>query len=113
LKNFLRVMLRIVGVVALAAAVYLIVLQPKATVAGAQLVKSVNVSVQCSSLWDQWTHHAKPASLNLDGQPLLPLQAAQGACTSASTKIRHAVEGLAIGGVVAFGASVVLTRGRH
>jgi hypothetical protein len=99
---WLRVLLRVVAVIALAVAAYLVVMQPSASVVNEALLSKVDVGVRCSSVWSQWTHHAKPAALILNGQPLTSFPQAQSACTSASTTIKRAA-----GGSVA--ASLVLT----
>ncbi|HVA08626.1 MAG TPA: hypothetical protein VNG12_17975, partial [Acidimicrobiales bacterium] len=72
--HLIRILLRITTIVMVAVAAYLVVWQPKATVASVNLTTPINVSVQCSSLWNQWTHHAQPASLNLNNTRLVPLQ---------------------------------------
>jgi ABC-type nitrate/sulfonate/bicarbonate transport system permease component len=99
------------AILALVGAVVLVLYAPKATVAGVALVK-VNVSVQCSSVWSQETHHAQPAELTLNGHSTVPLAAAQSACQNASTTIKHIAAGLAAGGVVAIGVSLLLRRSR-
>ena len=99
---FVRVILRVVAVILLAVAVYLVVMQPSASVANENLLSKVDVGVRCSSVWSQWTNHAKPAALVLNGQPLTSVPQAQSSCASASTTIKRAA-----GGSVA--ASLVLT----
>jgi hypothetical protein len=108
----IRFTLRALAVVLLIGAVYLVVMQPKATVAQENLVTKVGLQVECSSVWSQWTHHAKPADLLLNGHPLLSVPEAQNACASASTTIKHVAEGGAGGAVVLFGLSL-LRRRRH
>jgi len=108
----LSFLLRMIAVLLLAGAVYLVILRPTETVAGVNLVTKVNLSVQCSSLWDQWNHHARPASLDVNGSPLVPLQAAESACQGGSNKIKHVDEGLVAAAVVALGASFVFRRKR-
>jgi hypothetical protein len=99
---WLRVLLRVVAVALLAVAVYLIVMQPSASVASENLLSKVDLGVRCSSVWSQWTNHAKPAALVLNGQPLTSVPQAQSSCASASTTIKRAA-----GGSVA--TSLVLT----
>jgi hypothetical protein len=110
--HLIRILLRIVAVAALAVAAYLVVWQPKATVASVSLGTPINVSVQCSSLYNQWTHHAQPASLNLNSTRLVPLPAAQKACDSGSSKIKKIDAGLVIGAAVAMAVSIVFRRRR-
>jgi len=105
--RLLRIPLRIAAVVAVGAAIYLVVLQPTATVASEHLLSKVNIGVRCSSVLDQWTNHAKPAALVLNGQPLASVPSAQSSCASASLKIKHIAEGLALGGFMAFAVSFI------
>jgi hypothetical protein len=109
----IRFVLRLAAVLALAGAVYLVVLAPRATVAQADLLSKVTLQVGCSSVWSQQTHHAKPAALLLDGKPLISVPEAQSACASASTKIKHYAEGLTAGAVVLGGLSFVRRRRRR
>jgi len=109
----IRFVFRLAAVVALAGAVYLVVLAPRATVAESALLgKAATIQVGCSSVWSQETNHAKPAALLLDGHPLLTVPEAQGSCASASTKIKHYAEGLTAGAVVLGGISFVRRRRR-
>jgi hypothetical protein len=108
----LRVVLRILAALLLAAAAYLVVLQPKDTLAGGDLITKVSIGVQCSSLSDQWLHHTKPAAVAVGGQPVTPLTAAQSSCTSASHRMKEVDAGLVAGAVVAVGISFVLWRRR-
>ncbi len=73
----------------------------------------MNLSVKCSSALDQWTNHAKPAALVLNGQPLASVPAAQSSCASASSTIKHIAGGLALGGVLAFGVSLLRRKPRR
>jgi hypothetical protein len=107
-----RVLLRLIAAVALAGAIYLTIYQPKATVVGANLITKVNVGVQCSSVWDQWTNHAKPATLALNGTAITQLPAAQSSCQSASHKIKYIGGGLVAGAVVIFVLSFARLRRR-
>jgi hypothetical protein len=111
MKAGLRFILRMAAVLALVGAVVLVLYAPKATVVSATLVK-VNVSVQCSSVWSQETHHAQPAELTLNGHSTVPVAAAQSACQNGSTTIKHIAAGLVAGAVVAFGVSLLLRRSR-
>jgi hypothetical protein len=97
-------------VVLLAVTAFLVAFRPSATVAGVDLVTKVNLTVQCSSLWEQWTHHARPAALNLNGKPLTTVQAAQSACQSGSHKIKEIGAGLVVAAVAAVGASFLFRR---
>jgi hypothetical protein len=106
----IRFTLRALAAVLLIGAVYLVVMQPKATVAQENLVTKVGLQVECSSVWSQWTHHAKPADLLLNGHPLLNVPEAESACASASTKIEHIAEGGAGGGVVVVALSLLRRR---
>src|SRR5580704_9514346 len=69
----LRTLLRLGTLVLLLAAAYLVVFHPSATVAGVDLGSPTSVSAKCSSLFDQWDHHARPAELEVDGNPTVPL----------------------------------------
>jgi hypothetical protein len=109
----LRVLLRLLAVILVAGAVYLVVLQPKANVASLDLGKSLTVSVQCSSVMDQWRHHAQPAALELNGLHLTNLDAANSDCASASRTIKHVCEALVGGAGVAIGASFFFRRRRR
>ncbi|HEX3793407.1 MAG TPA: hypothetical protein VHV57_02780 [Acidimicrobiales bacterium] len=109
----LRFLLRFLALACLAVAVFLVLMQPKETVAGVNVIAKVNVSVQCSSVWDQVTHKAKPASLTLNGNAISSLPAAQNACDSASRKIKKISAGLAAGAVVLTGLSFVRRRSRR
>ncbi|HWE67349.1 MAG TPA: hypothetical protein VG298_11970 [Acidimicrobiales bacterium] len=111
--RLLRVLLRFAAVVLLAVAVYLIVWAPKANVASADLVTKVSVTVQCSSVWDQWTHHAQPAALQVNGTSVTNLAAAQSSCQSASHTIKEAGAALTAGAVVALGVSLIPRRARR
>jgi hypothetical protein len=106
----LRFLLRLLAVLCLAAGAYLTIMQPKETVAGVNIIAKVNVSVQCSSVWDQLTHHAKPASLTLNGNAISSLPAAQNACNSAGRTIKRVDAGLGAGAVVFLGLSFVRRR---
>ncbi len=108
----LRVVLRLLAVVLVGGAVYLVVLQPKANVASLDLGKTVTVSVQCSSVMDQWRHHAQPAALELDGIHLTNLEAADSDCASASRTIKRVGVALVVGAGVALVVSFVFRRRR-
>jgi hypothetical protein len=105
-------LLRMIAVLALAGGIFLVLYRPSENVAGVNLLTKANLSVQCSSLWDQWNHHARPASLDVNGSPLVPLQAAESACQAGSNKIKHVDEGLVAGAVVALGASFIFRKRR-
>jgi hypothetical protein len=109
----LRFLLRIAAVLLVAGAAYLVVWQPNANVAGADLLTKVSITVQCSSLWDQWTHHAHPAALDLNGKAVVNLQAAQSSCQSASSKIKRIAAGMTVGALVAVGTSFLFRRSRR
>jgi len=110
----IRFVLRLAAVLALAGAVYLVVLAPRATVAQSALLgKATTIQVGCSSVWSQETHHAKPAALLLDGHPLISVPEAQSSCASASTTIKHYAEGLVAGAVVLGGLSLLRRPGRR
>jgi hypothetical protein len=106
----LRLLLRLLAVLCLAAGAYLTIMQPKETVVGVHVITKVNVSVQCSSVWDQLTHRAKPASLTLNGNAISSLPAAQNACASASRTIKKVDAGIGAGAVVTMGLSFVRRR---
>src|SRR5580698_1354055 len=108
----LRVVLRLLAVVLVAGAAYLIVLQPKANVASLDLGKSLTISVQCSSVMDQWRHHAQPAALELNGVHLTNIDAANNDCASASRTIKHVGEGLVGGAGAAIAVSFFFRRRR-
>jgi hypothetical protein len=110
--RLLRIPLRLAAVVAVGVAAYLVVLQPTATVASESLLSKVSIGVKCSSALDQWTNHAKPAALVLNGQPLASVPPAQSSCASASSTIKRIAGGLAVGGVLAFGVSLLRRRPR-
>jgi hypothetical protein len=107
-----RIILRLVAVLAIAGAAYLVVYAPKATVLGADLITKVNVGVQCSSVWDQWTNHAQPATLALNGTSITQLPAAQSSCQSASHKIKYIAGGLVVGAVVILVVTLLRRPGR-
>jgi ABC-type nitrate/sulfonate/bicarbonate transport system permease component len=113
MRGLLRFLLRVAALLLLAGAVYLVVLAPKATVASVGLGTNLNVQVQCSSVWDQETHHAQPATLAIGGHSLTSLPAAQSSCQSASRTIKEVVAGLTAGAVVAFGLSFLFRRSRR
>jgi hypothetical protein len=100
------------AILLLAGAVGLVAYAPKANVVGLDLVTKVNIAVQCSSVWDQETHHAQPAELTLNGHSTVSPAAAQSACLSASHTIKHIAVGLAVGAVIALGVSFFLRRSR-
>ncbi|HEY3843399.1 MAG TPA: hypothetical protein VGL48_09125 [Acidimicrobiales bacterium] len=108
--GWLRLPLRFVALLLIGGAVVLVLWPPKANVASADLLTKVDVAVQCSSVWDQWTNHAQPAALTLNGSRLVSVPAAQSACQSASRKIKWAGGGAAGGAVVAVGLSFLLRR---
>ncbi|HEY1828544.1 MAG TPA: hypothetical protein VGF87_11010 [Acidimicrobiales bacterium] len=96
MKLTLRILLRLGAIVLLAGAVYLVLLAPKATVASDNLAVNLNVAVQCSSELSQWTHGAKPASLEVNNQAVANLPAAQNACASATKDLGHIAIGAAV-----------------
>ncbi len=106
----LRMLLRVVAIALLAVGVYLVVMRPTATVASTNLLTKVDIQVHCSSVWNQWTNHATPATLALNGQTLSTLPAAQSSCNSASTTIKHIAEGAGAGAIVLAGLSFVRRR---
>jgi hypothetical protein len=109
----LRFLLRLVAVLLVAGAAYLVIFQPKATVASGSLIIKANVTVQCSSVWDQWTNHAQPATLALNGTSLARLPAAQSSCASASRTIKRVAGALVAGAVVALVVSFLFRRVRR
>ena len=108
----IRVLLRLVAVLFVAGAVYLVVMRPKANVLSADLGSKVTLSVQCSSVMDQWRHHAQPAVLELNSVPVTSVGAAQKDCASASQTIKHVGEAMVGGAVVATVVSFVFRRRR-
>jgi hypothetical protein len=111
--SWLRIVLRIVAVILIAGAAYLVVYQPGATVVGENLIAKANVNVKCSSAWDQWTHRAQPASLALNGTSLAQLPVAQSACNSASHKIKYFGAAMIVGAVGALVVSFVPRRAKR
>jgi hypothetical protein len=103
----IRFVLRVVALIALGVAIYLVVFSPTATVLQSNLLTKVGIQVKCSSVLSQWTHHAQPASLLLDGRPLASVPEAQSSCTSASHKIEGVAIGLVVGAGVLTGLSLV------
>jgi hypothetical protein len=101
----LRTLLRLGTLVLLLAAAYLVVFHPSATVAGVDLGSPTSVSVKCSSLFDQWDHHARPAELEVDGNPTVPLTSADNACASGSTKVKKFAGGAVVAAVAALAVS--------
>lgn len=108
----LRVVLRLVAVVCLGVAIYLVVMKPTATVLGSSLLTKVDVGVQCSSEWSQWTGSDKPAALLLNGQPLTSVPEAQSSCANAGSTIKKVAGGLA-GAAVLITAVSLLRRRAH
>ncbi len=108
----LKVLLRLLAVVLVAGAVYLVVMRPKANVLSADLGSKVTLSVQCSSVLDQWRHHAQPAVLELNSVPVTNVDAAQQDCASASRTIKHVGAGMVGGAVVVTALSFVFRRRR-
>jgi hypothetical protein len=108
----LRVLLRLAAVLLIAGAAYLVVWRPTETVASAALGSKLTLSVQCSSVMDQWRHHAEPAVLKLNSVPLTQVPPAQKDCASASRTIKHVDVGLVGGAVVAVVVSFAFRRRR-
>jgi hypothetical protein len=106
-RSLLRVLLRTGAVILLAGAVFLVVMKPQATVASDNLVTKVDIAVQCSSAWSQWTHHANPAALLLNGQSVASFPAAQNSCASASSTIKHLAIACGVAAVLMAGLSLV------
>jgi hypothetical protein len=94
-------------VILLAGSVYLVFMKPQATAVSDNLVTKVDIAVQCSSVWSQWTDHAKPAALLLNGQAVTSFPAAQSSCASASATIRHLAIACAAVAVLMAGLSVL------
>jgi hypothetical protein len=105
-----RMLLRLVAVLLVAGAAYLIVLQPKANVLSTGLDSKLTLSVQCSSVMNQWRHDAKPAALDLGSVPLATVGAAQKDCASASHTIKEVGVAMVGGAVVALVLSFIFKR---
>jgi hypothetical protein len=108
----LRVLLRLAAVLLIAGAVYLVVMKPKANVLSAALGPKVTLSVQCSSVMDQWRHHAQPAVLELNSVPVAQAAPAQKDCASASHTIKDVGAVMVGGAIVVFAVSFVFRRRR-
>jgi hypothetical protein len=85
-------------------------MRPTTSVASANLLTKINIQVQCSSVWSQWTNHAKPAALLLNGQTLTRVPEAQQVCASASTTIKRIAGGAGGAALVMAGLSLVRRR---
>ena len=112
MRSLIRTLLRLGAVILLAGSVYLVVMKPRATAVSDNLVTKVDIAVQCSSVWSQWTDHAKPAALLLNGQAVTSFPAAQTSCSSASSTIRHLAIACAGAAVVMAGLSFLGRRTR-
>jgi non-ribosomal peptide synthetase component E (peptide arylation enzyme) len=106
----LRVLLRLAAVLLIAGVVYLVIMKPKANVLSAALGTKVTLSVQCSSVVDQWRHHAQPAVLDLNSVPVAQVGPAQKDCDSASRTIKQVGGAMVGGAAVAFGMSFFFRR---